>query len=282
MSLSARDLSSSTAKRSKHQHWCRQWYLQRKGGKDQFLPPSPLYSPSPKQLLLQCCHCTLQHKITASCFFPSEGQQKMPKEENSTLFGRRAADSLLVIWVLTIQNNQQWAQRCFAAVPWVGLPSSHPAAVLSCPARRGWAAGSLPGSSTEATQVPWPAAHSGHTSAQLKRSFSQLSIMYVTSTQKKPPSLQPSSPQTEHILNLLPSFSRCAAACLFNCQTVQHLHWKYVPYFNLQSWLHNNWFSCILCKYHNAHLQLTSIYKVITVTRTKQTSKLKGRSVYNR
>lgn len=68
MSLRAQDFSSSVVRRSKHHHRCRQWYLQRKGGKDQSLPPSPLYSPFLKQLLLKHCHCIQRHRIIASWF----------------------------------------------------------------------------------------------------------------------------------------------------------------------------------------------------------------------
>lgn len=115
MSLRARDFSSSVVRRSKHHHWCRQWYLQRKGGKDQSLPPVPLYSPFLKQLLLKHCHCIQRHKIIASWFllvsifffFLNQEQPKTLKEQNNTLFRWRTTDCLSFVYYqsITIRNR---------------------------------------------------------------------------------------------------------------------------------------------------------------------------------
>lgn len=131
MSLRAQDFSSSVVRRSKHHYQCRQWYLQRKGGKDQTLPPSPLFSPFLKQLLLKHCHCIQRARILASWFvfwfpfffFLNQEWQKMLQEENNTLFRWRTTDCLSLAYCQPVTTRNRFiALMLFPNPPHTLLP----------------------------------------------------------------------------------------------------------------------------------------------------------------
>ena len=169
-------------------------------------------------------------------------------------------------------------------------PPPQPHTALSCSGSTAWyvkrgvqpqtASSVVTESRAEAIQVPRLAAGLRDANAQLKQSFQTTTAHCGDSGTENSCPL----PALLHdrVWSVFSFLWRCVVAYFSIVRPCTTLALETCSMLKLTGQSQNNPFPCILCKHHNYHLWLIPTFKVITISRTKQGSKPKGRSVCNR